>query len=212
MKHIDFSTVDRLLEWDDKLRIEDHSMDQWAIETLLSDCRIEGVPIVFYAPGSEAAVTLALAADVDVDFTACNPDGETVLFDGAHLDIAAYERLAESFAKQGKIDLAEADGLTALSVQVKFGNLDRAKLLLRHGADVGRFATIARYGNARLTIPQQAINVMTMAGPAEKGTLSIALLDLLKAHGLRPDAAEKSDLLQRAQTGTTLHEWIDRNL
>jgi hypothetical protein len=210
MKHVDFSTVDRLLEWDDKLRIADHSMDQWAIETLLSDCRIEGVPIVFYAPGSEAAVTLALAAGVD--FTASNPDGETVLFDGAHLEIAAYERLAESFAKQGKIDLAEAEGLTALSVQVKFGNLDRAKLLLRHGADAGRFATIARYGNARLTIPHQAINVMTTEGPAEREALSIALLDLLKAHGLRLDAAEKSDLLRRAQTGTSLHEWIDRNL
>ena len=209
MKQVDFSTVDRLLAWDGKLRIEDHSMDQWAIETLLSDCRVDGVPIVFYAPGSEAAVTLALAADVD--FTARNPDGETVLFDGAHLDLAAYGRLAESFASQGKIDLAEAEGLTALSVQVKFGNLDRVKLLLRHGADVGRFATVARYGNARLTIPQQAINVMTLAGPVEKEALSIALLDLLKAHGLRLDAAEKSDLLQRARTGTRLQEWIDGN-
>ncbi len=35
MKQVDFSTVDRLLAWDDRLRIEDHSMDQWAIETLL---------------------------------------------------------------------------------------------------------------------------------------------------------------------------------
>ena len=210
MKEVDFSTVDRLLEWDDKLRIADHSMDQWAIETLVSDARIDGVPIVFYAPGSDAAVALALAADVD--FTVRNPDGETVLFDGAHLDLAAYGRLAERFAKQGKIDLAETEGLTALSVQVKFGNLDRVKLLLRHGADAGRFATIARYGNARLTIPQQAIKVMTMAGPAEKEALSIALLDLLKAHGLRLDAAEKSDLLQRARSGTSLHGWIDRNL
>ncbi|WP_127045040.1 ankyrin repeat domain-containing protein [Pseudorhodobacter sp. E13] len=210
MKHVDFSTVDRLLEWDDKLRDGDLSMDQWAIETLLSDCRVKGVPIVFYAPGSDAAVTLSLAAGVD--FTPQNPEGETVLFDGAHLEITAYGRVAESFAKRGKIDLAETEGLTALSAQVKFGNLDRVKLLLRHGADVGRFATIARYGNARLTIPQQAINVMTTAGPAEKETLSITLLDLLKAHGLRLDAAEKSDLLQRARTGPRLHEWIDRNL
>jgi len=155
-------------------------------------------------------VTLALAADVD--FTARNLDGETVLFDGAHLDLAAYERLAEHFAKQGKIDLAATEGLTALSVQVKFGNLDRVKLLLRHGADPGRFATIARYGNAPLTIPQQAINVVTMASPAEKEALSIALLDLLKAHGLWVDSAEKSDLLQRARSGTNLHGWIARNL
>lgn len=210
MKQVDFSTVDRLLEWDGKLRVADHSMDPWAIETLLSDCRIEGVPIVFFAPGSDAAVTLALAADVD--FTVRNADGETVLFDGAHLDLSAYGRLAECFAKQGKIDLAEAEGLTALSVQVKFGNLDRAKLLLQHGADVGRFATIARYGHARLTIAHQAINVMTSSGPAEKEALSIALLDLLKAHGLRLDAAEKSDLLQRTRGRPSLYDWIDRNL
>ncbi|MFB8344449.1 hypothetical protein ACWGNA_24620 [Brucella cytisi] len=56
------------------------------------------------------------------------------------------------------MDLADDEGITPLSSMIKFGHIEKARILLENGASVNTYAEIKRYGGAKLDIPAQAVN------------------------------------------------------
>lgn len=205
---IEPSMVEQLLEWDERLAQGDRSFDAEAVDLLRSAQPAEDDHILFHAPQSAPAVDLAQKAGVD--FAVRRPGGETLLFETDLHDAGAYRLVAQHYAARDGIDWADADGITALSAQVKFGRLDNARTLLELGASPDHTATVARYSGAHVTVPMQAVSVV--CDNDDPQTTSIRLLTLLKAFGAHITPEHKSQLLERSAQKPQLTEWISVQL
>lgn len=204
----DPALVDRLLAWEARLAEGDRSLDTWAVETLIEDARTAASPVMFYAPRGRVALELALAGGLDL--TTRGPTGDTVLFQTDFYDTRAFECAADALAAKDAIDWVNAAGMTALSCQVKFAEVAKARILLERGASPNAVMRNARYGGAPLSVAQQAVLAMSAEADAER--LSEELLLLLKAHGLRVTLDEKAVLLVRCISKPRVASWIEQNL
>nr|MCU0912146.1 hypothetical protein [Paracoccaceae bacterium] len=86
-------------------------------------------------------------------------------------------------------------------MQVKWGRIDRVRLLLDLGASPNTVAHIARYGGARLSIPVQAVNTMMRPGETEdeRSARITELLGLLKSHGLTVSPEDRPKIVEAAE-------------
>ena len=205
---IDDDIVEQLLEWDDMLAEGDRSFDTDAIALLKDAEPAEDDHLFFHAPCSLAAVRLA--QDAGVSFAVRNTSGESPLFETDLYPPRAYAAVAADVAAQGGLDWADEEGFTALSVQVKFGQVENARALLDLGASPNAYAKVARYGDSPMTIAMQAVNAVSDAADTE--AVSIALLRLLLSHGAEIGPAHKARLLERAADRPRLTEWIEEHV
>jgi len=200
-----------LLNWEDRFLAGDHSTDAFCIEVLRNEVLDDETPLLFQCVSSKAALRFLDTHGVNLLQRAA--DGSTLLMEKSlGVDDGAYRWLAQKFQAGQAVDLADGEGFTPLSVMIKFGELDRARILLESGASVDAYAEVKRYGGARLDIATQAVNCLAPAG-VDAQTVSIAALALLRDFGHRASPAQKQDLLARtAAQKPVLHAWIASNL
>ena len=214
MPEIDRANFNRLYVWDKQMGKGESGPDEWALDLLRADLDFRGEPLIMELPRSTPAVEAALAAGVN--FRRRKTDGSTVLFCTSfgqyNYSTDGFALLAHHLAQFGEIDLTEEEGLTALSVQVKFGNIEHARTLLELGANPNSFGVIESYGNAHLYVSTQAINVLADALDEKRDQLSVALLQLLKDYGLNPPPAEREKLKSATLNRPIVHGWLLANL
>lgn len=209
MTQIDDDVHNRLFDWDSQFDPENHASNEWAISVLKAGLYDLDWPVIFDIPRSGPAVEFAIAAGVD--FTQRDKYGYTVLFKDDLYDSPTYVKVADVFAEAGGIDWSDEEGLTALSVQVKWGMVENVRALLERGADPNSFGTIARYGGAKLSVAKQAVNCVGVEGIDEE-TRIIELLTLLKKFGLKINAQQKDELFKRTQSNNKAYAFIEANL
>ena len=205
-----YEEEERLSGWEEKFLAGDHSDDEWALEIFKTGERNFGDPVVFDAVSQ--LKTLIFLDQNDVDIFKRSADGSTILADNLErYDLQTYRWLAKKFAQKGAIDWAEEEGITPLSAKIKFGELEKARILLEHGASVNSFAQIARYGGARLDVGTQAVLCSPRTRSPEDA--AIEALKLLTEFGYGPTAAQKIHLLSRVSSDKPkLKKWLEINL
>ncbi|ACM36182.1 MULTISPECIES: ankyrin repeat domain-containing protein [Rhizobium/Agrobacterium group] len=203
--------LDRLERWEEKFLRGDHSDDSWVISQLKSEPSVNGIPLLFRAAYSTEG--LRFLAENGVNILQRSEDGSTLLMEArSGFDIETYRWLAGEFAKRDAIDLHDEEGFTALSVKIKFGELEEARILLENGASIRTFATVARYGNRRLTIPRQAV-ICTSRSELDPQQVSIEALKLLQEFGYDPSKEEVAELLSGvSEDKPELRKWVSENL
>lgn len=206
--------IDALHAWEAALERGDHARDAWAMAVLKADAARGGTPVFFEVPRSLAGVTVAL--DGGVDLSRRDAEGATVLHQVDLYDAPTYawvaDALAPRLAPEGGVDVPDADGLSPLSIQVKFGQRDHARALLERGASPFSVARIRRYGLTPLSVAEQAVGAMAWGSEDDPQSLSIDLLQMLKAHGLRLSSEARGALQARAADRPAVARWITENL
>ena len=200
-----------LLTWEEKFLAGDHSTDAFCVEVFRNEVLDDGAPLLFQCVSSKAALQFLDAGGVNLLQRAA--DGSTLLMEKSiGVDDGAYRWLAEKFQASQAVDLADDEGFTPLSIMIKFGELERARILLECGASVDAYAEVKRYGGASVDIATQAVHCLAPAGSNAQAA-SIAALTLLRDFGHRASPARKQDLLARtAAQKPVLHAWIASNL
>lgn len=204
--------LDRIAKWEDKFLQGDHSEDTWLLKQLRDSQSIDGVPLFFRVASTVEALTFL--RDHGVKLTTPDDTGSTLLMEPEFaLDAEVYRWLADEFQAAGAIDLAEEEGFTALSTKIKFGELEKARILLERGAKIDSFATVNRYGGARITIANQAINCIPKDN-APQEVVSISALQLLKDFGYAPARDEAQKLFDDASSRNkpAVRDWIEKEL
>jgi ankyrin repeat protein len=199
----------QLRRWEEDFLKGGHSLDAWALDALRNGVDEDALPLIFHVP--RKLNTFQYLHEQGVDLLKRDPDGYTILHDDTHYDLPTFEWLAGVFQSLGAIDLAELEGLTPLSSHIKLGKLERANILLQHGASVNTFATISRYGGSRLDIPTQALYALAAKPEADQELSAIEALKLLKKFGLSLGLERKTDLLSRVSGKPKIRDWIERN-
>lgn len=203
--------VQRIDAWQEKFLANDHGDDAWVIDLLRRGVRdARGAPLLFRA--ATRCPAFQFLSDKGVDLMQRGADGSTLLMDMLDIiDVDAFDRLAALFAAAGAVDLADHDGITPLSSSIRFGRLEKARLLLKHGASPNAIAHIRRYGDAPLDIATQAVLCIPFEGDRE--TISIAALELLKQHGLDIGKPARERLkTQIPDRCAKLRRWVDDHI
>ncbi|MGV1832120.1 hypothetical protein [Agrobacterium vitis] len=203
--------LERLARWEEKFLRGDHSDDLWVLSQLKSETSVNDIPLLFRAAYSTEG--FKFLAENGVNLLQKTNHGATLLIESqGEFDVDTYRWLAQEFAKRDAIDLHDEEGFTALSSKIKFGDLDKARILLENGASIHTFATVARYGNKRRSIPQQAVICMPSGG-LDPQQVSIKALKLLQEFGYNPSKEEVSELLSGvSEHKPELRKWISENL
>lgn len=203
--------LERHERWEDKFLEGDHSDDDWFLSQVQRDVRIHGMPLWFSAASTIEA--FSFLRDKGIDLTEQDDTRSTVLMEPEKpFDIEVFRWLADEFSRKDAIDIAEEEGFTALSTKIKFGELEKARILLEKGASVTTFATVARYGGAKITIAHQAINCIPKGSYSQEDT-ALEALKLLVEFGYSPDRDHSGHLLDAVpETKPRLRTWIDNNL
>lgn len=196
--------------WEDRHLSGDSSDDAWMVDLLRSGLKFNG-RLALYEAASQKE-TFQFLQRMGVNLTQVNDDGASILFDYLRMfDLETYKWLAGEFAKLGVIDKPTLDGITALSSNIKSGELDRARILLEEGASVNSVARIRDYGGAELDIPTQAVLAMPMEGNEED--VAIEALKLLREYGMKLSAAQKEHVTSRiSDRKVALKTWVIQNL
>ena len=212
MPEIDRASFNRLFVWDKQMSEGENGLNEWALDLLRADLDFRGEPLIMELPRSTPAIEAALTGGVN--FRKRKTDGSTVLFRAWTPTYSpdGFALLAHHLAQFGEIDLTEEEGLTALSVQVKAGNIENTRTLLELGANPNSFGVIESYGNAHLYVSTQAINVLADALDEKRDHLSVALLQLLKDYGLNPPPTEREKLKSATLNRPIVHGWLLANL
>jgi Ankyrin repeats (3 copies) len=113
--------------------------------------------------------------------------GHTTLHQSIDSDQNVFQWMVNKYKKNGKIDIKNEDGITALSAAIKFGNLEYAQILLEAGADPKSSDLQG------LSVAKQAIYCI------EGEDIGISGLKLLIKHGLTFSKEYKEELIQNAQ-------------
>ena len=200
-----------LLNWEERFLAGDHSGDAFCVKLLIGDAFDGDTPLLFQCVSSKPALQFLDAHGVNLLQRAA--DGSTLLMEKSlGVDDGAYRWLAQKFKASQAVDLADDEGFTPLSIMIKFGDLERARVLLECGASVDSHAEVRRHGGARLDIPTQAVHCLAPAG-VDAQAVGIAALTLLRDFGHHANPAQKQDLLARtAAHKPVLHAWIASNL
>lgn len=203
--------LERAERWEEKFLQGDHSDDDWFLTQVQRDVRIHGMPLWFSA--ASTIETFSFLRDMGIDLTEQDDTRSTVLMEPEKsFDIEVFRWLADEFARKDAIDIAEEEGFTALSTKIKFGELEKARILLERGASVTTFATVARYGHARIAIANQAINCIPIDNYSQEDT-AIEALKLLVEFGYSPDIDHSGQLLDAVpEKKPRLRAWIDNNI
>jgi hypothetical protein len=203
--------LDRIARWEEKFLQGDHSDDAWLLALLHAETTEDRAPLLFRIASTIEA--FQFLRDNGVNLIQRDDSGSTFLMEPElPLERDAYRWLADEFKARGAIDLADEEGFTALSGKIKFAEFDKARILLERGASVNSFATVARYGGARITVADQAVVCMPSDNIPQESA-AIAALQLLQEFGYRPDKDEVQQLLiSVAEEKARLRDWISQNL
>jgi ankyrin repeat protein len=162
----------------------------------------EDVPLLFFV--SKSQDIFDFLEKRGVDFLQKNArTGDTFLhnvtLDGGS-DI--FEKVLAWYSDRGLIDASDNSGITALSVALKFGLIDRAERLIDRGADV---SSVALNG---VTPFRQALYCL------EGEDVAISELNLLVARGGRISADEVLDLKNAAMAlgRRKVADWIEGHM
>ncbi|WP_320203321.1 ankyrin repeat domain-containing protein [Agrobacterium rosae] len=200
-----------LHNWEEMFLLGDHSNDEFCINVFRNEIMDDDIPVLFSCISNIAA--LKFLDTNGVNLLQRSLDGSTLLMEKTpEFDDDAYRWLVEKFKNHKALDLADDEGITPLSTMIKFGQLDKARILLENGASVDSYAEISRYGGSRLDIPTQAINCVAL-GKSDNQDTAISALKLLRDFGYTANAQQKQDFLERTKAQKPkVHEWISLNL
>ncbi|SCB49803.1 ankyrin repeat domain-containing protein [Rhizobium multihospitium] len=200
-----------LRNWEEKFLAGDHSHDAFCVKIFRDEILEDDTPILFQCVSNLSA--LKFLDDNDVNLLQRSSDGSTLLMEKIpEFETDAYRWLAEHFRLSKAVDLADDEGVTPLSSMIKFGHIEKARILLENGASVNTYAEIKRYGGAKLDIPTQAVNCITL-GQSDQQQTAIAALKLLKDFGYKATPAQKQVFLDRTMAQKPdVYEWIKSNL
>jgi hypothetical protein len=202
--------VFRISVWEERFLKGNHHDDEWALDLFRREKKIDGEPVLFRA--ATHLKTLEYLKDKHINLLQRAEDGSTLLIDTLNLfDLPSYRWLANEFKQNNAIDFAEFEGITPLSSKIKFGELEKARILLENGASIKTEASIARYGGAKLGIPRQA--VLSSSFGKDPQLVAIEALKLLVEFGYDPDTQEVENLLSKIREDKPiLRKWIEDNL
>ncbi|CAM5372771.1 hypothetical protein MAUB1S_06383 [Mycolicibacterium aubagnense] len=200
----------RVYEWESKFLNGDHSDDNWFLEKIRSDSPENEDPLLFKSVSS--IESLIFLEKNGINLLQRAQDGSTILMDNQdRFDTQAYRWLANYFRTHDAIDIAEEEGITPLASKIRFGEIDKARILLENGASIGAVAKITRYGGKELDIPTQAVLSNPIEGEAEE--TAIQALKLLTEYGFKPNNVQKEHMLSRVgESKNNLRSWIEKNL
>jgi hypothetical protein len=199
--------LNRISAWEDKFLSGNHSEDDWFLEQLRTETKSFNFPLLFRT--ASQIETFAFLKANGFDLTQRDKNGSTLLME-THVpfDLPTYRWLADQFHDGYAIDLADNEGLTALSATIKRGQIEKARILLEHGASIHSFATVARYGNSKLDIPTQALNCHP-SNDSDPQDAPIEALSLLREFGFKPDEDQVSRMLETiGDRRPKLKQWI----
>ncbi len=200
-----------LQNWEEMFLSGNHSNDEFCLNIFRNEILEDETPVLFSCVSNIAALKFLDLNGVNLLQRSVN--GSTLLMEKTpEFEDDAYRWLVEKFKNHKALDLADDEGITPLSTMIKFGQLDKARILLENGASVDSYAEISRYGGSRLDIPTQAVNCVVL-GKSDNQDTAILALKLLRDFGYTANAEQKQALLERTKTQKPkVHEWISLNL
>lgn len=200
-----------LQNWEEAFLSGDHSNDEFCLNVFRNEIIDDEIPVLFNCVSNVAAIKFLESNGVSL--LQRSLDGSTLLMEKTpEFDDDAYRWLVEKFRRHSAVDLADNEGITPLSTMIKFGHLNKARILLEHGASVNTYAGINRYGGSKVDLPTQAVNCI-VTGKSDNQDTAILALDLLKDFGYVLSSEQKRELLERTKIKKPkVHDWIASNL
>jgi Ankyrin repeats (3 copies) len=147
---------------------------------------IDDRPIIFFMLDNLDVIKYLDANGVDFFIFDEFVGGHTTLHHSLESDESIFRWIVDKYKKNGKIDVKNEDGFTALSQAIKFGKLHYAQILLEAGADPKSSDLQG------LSIAKQAIYCI------EGEDVGISGLKLLIKNGLTFSNEDKKELIQNA--------------
>lgn len=200
-----------LQNWEEAFLSGDHSNDEFCLNVFRNEIIDDEIPVLFNCVSNVAAIKFLDSNGVSL--LQRSLDGSTLLMEKTpEFYDDAYRWLVEKFRRHSAVDLADNEGITPLSTMIKFGHLNKARILLEHGASVNTYAGINRYGGSKVDLPTQAVNCI-VTGKSDNQDTAILALDLLKDFGYVLSSEQKRELLERTKIKKPkVHDWIASNL